>query len=81
MANGGHIALISGANRGTGAEVARQLAAKGMAVVIGARGPSIARETEETVQKEGGDAVDPGWVATDMGGEGGRDRLRFPPSR
>ncbi len=57
MAINGHIALISGANRGLGAEVARQLAAKGMAIAIGARDPTSAKETEEAVYKEGGDAT------------------------
>ncbi|MEM7508927.1 MAG: SDR family NAD(P)-dependent oxidoreductase [Pseudomonadota bacterium] len=57
MANGDHIALISGANRGIGAEVARQLAAKGMAIVIGARDPESAKETVEAVQGESGEAT------------------------
>jgi len=57
LANGGHIALVSGANRGIGAEVARQLAAKGMAVVIGARNPISAKETKAAVEREGGEAM------------------------
>ena len=34
-------ALITGANRGIGREIARQLAAAGMTVVIGARDPRL----------------------------------------
>ncbi len=55
MANGGHIALVSGANRGIGAEVARQLAGKGMAIVIGARTRESAEETKAAVEREGGE--------------------------
>jgi NAD(P)-dependent dehydrogenase (short-subunit alcohol dehydrogenase family) len=36
--NGKKIAFITGANKGTGFEVARQLGQRGMAVIIGARG-------------------------------------------
>lgn len=57
MANGGHIALVSGANRGIGAEVARQLAAKGMAVVVGARDPQSGEAAKCAVEREGGEAV------------------------
>jgi len=57
VANGGHIAFISGANRGIGAEVARQLASKGMAIVIGARRPDSAEEAKEAVEREGGEAL------------------------
>jgi NAD(P)-dependent dehydrogenase (short-subunit alcohol dehydrogenase family) len=40
----GRVALVSGANRGIGREVARQLAARGYAVLLGARDPEKARE-------------------------------------
>ena len=57
MANGGHIAFVSGANCGIGAEVARQLAARGMAVVLGARNLESAEETKLAVEREGGEAL------------------------
>ena len=55
MATRGHIALVSGANRGLGAETARQLAARGMAVVIGSRDPEKAERTKHAVEREGGE--------------------------
>lgn len=57
LANGGHIALVSGANHGIGAEVARQLATKGMAVVIGARTPEAGKATKAAVEREGGEGL------------------------
>lgn len=50
------IALITGANKGIGFETARQLAASGMTVLIGAREESRGREAERTLRDEGADA-------------------------
>jgi NAD(P)-dependent dehydrogenase (short-subunit alcohol dehydrogenase family) len=42
MTNTGRIALVTGANKGIGLEIARQLAQSGVSVIIGARDPSRA---------------------------------------
>lgn len=47
------IALITGANRGLGFEVARQLAQAGHTVVIGARDPQKGEEAAELLREEG----------------------------
>ena len=47
-------ALITGANRGIGHEIARQLAAKGVHVVMAARESSAAKDAAEAVAEEGG---------------------------
>jgi NAD(P)-dependent dehydrogenase (short-subunit alcohol dehydrogenase family) len=48
------IALVTGANRGIGREIARQLAAKGLRVVAAAREESAAKEAAESLAKGGG---------------------------
>lgn len=48
------ISLVTGANRGIGAEVARQLAALGHHVVLGARDPASADAVAATIASAGG---------------------------
>ena len=50
------IALITGANKGLGFETARQLGAKNVKVLIGARDETRGREAAENLQKDGLDA-------------------------
>jgi len=47
------IALVTGANKGIGFETARQLAAKGITVLLGARDEKPGLEAAETLKKEG----------------------------
>jgi len=50
------IALVTGANRGLGLEIARQLAQAGHTVVIGARDPRKGEEAAELLRTDGLDA-------------------------
>jgi NAD(P)-dependent dehydrogenase (short-subunit alcohol dehydrogenase family) len=50
------IALITGANKGIGLETARQLGARGMTVLIGARDSARGRAAEAALRAEGTDA-------------------------
>jgi NAD(P)-dependent dehydrogenase (short-subunit alcohol dehydrogenase family) len=50
-------ALITGANKGIGHEVARQLAAKGFHVFVGARNPKAGRKAAEEIAKKCGKAT------------------------
>jgi NAD(P)-dependent dehydrogenase (short-subunit alcohol dehydrogenase family) len=50
-------ALITGANKGIGHEVARQLAAKGFHVFVGARNRAAGRKATEEIAKKGGKAT------------------------
>jgi NAD(P)-dependent dehydrogenase (short-subunit alcohol dehydrogenase family) len=49
--------LITGANKGIGHEVARQLAAKGFHVFVGARNAKAGRKAAEEIAKNGGKAT------------------------
>src|ERR1700757_4304246 len=50
-------ALITGANKGIGHEIARQLAAKGFHVFVGARNAKAGRKAAEEIAKQGGTAT------------------------
>jgi NAD(P)-dependent dehydrogenase (short-subunit alcohol dehydrogenase family) len=50
-------ALITGANKGIGREVARQLAGKGFHVFVGARNAKAGRKAAEEIAKQGGKAT------------------------
>jgi NAD(P)-dependent dehydrogenase (short-subunit alcohol dehydrogenase family) len=50
-------ALITGANKGIGREVAQQLAAKGFHVVVGARNAKAGRKAAEEIANRGGKAT------------------------
>lgn len=50
------IALVTGANKGIGYEIARQLAAKGFRVLIGARNVEAGKQAAASIQKSGGAA-------------------------
>src|SRR6059058_2280753 len=49
--------LVTGANKGIGREVARQLAAKGFHVFVGARNAKASRKGAEEIAKKGGKAT------------------------
>lgn len=50
------IALITGANKGIGYEVARQLGKRGMTILVGARNETLGREAAEKLKADGVDA-------------------------
>jgi len=50
------VALISGANRGIGLEAGRQLARKGVLVVLGSRDPEKGKEAARSITDEGWEA-------------------------
>jgi NAD(P)-dependent dehydrogenase (short-subunit alcohol dehydrogenase family) len=52
----GKVALITGANKGLGKEIAIQLAREGFTVVVAARAEAAGRAVAEAIVKEGGDA-------------------------
>src|SRR5215471_8070608 len=56
MAAAKKVALITGANKGLGLEMARQLGRAGVTVVLGARDPEKGQAAAESLRKEGLDA-------------------------
>ena len=69
------VALITGANRGLGREIARQLASQRIHVVLTARDESLARQAADELRGQGLsasgariDVTDPGSIATAIGG-------------
>jgi NAD(P)-dependent dehydrogenase (short-subunit alcohol dehydrogenase family) len=59
MASAGPVALVTGANRGIGREVARQLAERGHRVILTARDEAKARAAADEVSASTGGAVTP----------------------
>ena len=56
MAADTKVALITGANKGIGLEIARQLGQQGVTVVVGSRDPQRGQEAVDTLKAEGIDA-------------------------
>ncbi len=52
----GKVALVTGANKGLGREIARQLGALGMTVLVGARSETRGQQTTKDMRTEGIDA-------------------------
>ena len=50
------IALITGANKGIGLEIARQLGKLGITVLVGARSPKRGEDAAAALRAEGADA-------------------------
>ncbi|WP_243048494.1 SDR family oxidoreductase [Dyella sp. RRB7] len=48
------VALVSGANRGLGLEITRQLAAEGITVLLGARNPLAGEKAARQLRRDGG---------------------------
>ncbi|ULU26090.1 SDR family oxidoreductase [Dyella terrae] len=51
------VALVSGANRGLGFEISRQLAAAGVTVLLGARKPLLGEKAARQLRREGGTVI------------------------
>src|SRR5690349_12117650 len=52
----GKVALVTGANKGLGKEIAIQMARQGFTVLVAARDEAAGRGVAEAIVKEGGDA-------------------------
>ncbi len=63
MPSSNKIALITGANKGIGYEVARQLGKQGCTVLVGARDAKLGEEAAAKLKKEGVEAL---FVALDV---------------
>ncbi|RYX84372.1 SDR family oxidoreductase [bacterium] len=63
MSINNRVALITGANKGIGLEIARQLGQNGLTVLVGARDAGRGEEATQTLQSEG---VDARFVAIDV---------------
>jgi NAD(P)-dependent dehydrogenase (short-subunit alcohol dehydrogenase family) len=64
-------ALVTGANKGIGLEIARQIGKAGNDILIGARDPERGRSAAATLRDEGivarkVNSADPGFTATDL---------------
>ena len=67
MANTNKVALITGANKGIGLEIARQLGKQDITVVIGSRDPQRGQAAADTLKSEGIDAHTLKLEVTDAG--------------
>ena len=56
MKGNGKVALVTGANKGIGLEIARQLAQQGIVALVGSRDETRGRKAAQTLQSEGLDA-------------------------
>jgi len=56
MASSNKVALITGANKGLGLEIARQIGRQGITVVLGSRDPSRGESAAQSLKAEGIDA-------------------------
>jgi len=63
MSNTGKVALITGANKGIGYEIARGLGEQGYTVLIGARDPERGEEAARSLRETGSDAR---WIALEV---------------
>lgn len=70
----GKVALVTGGNRGIGFEICRQLAQKGIKVILTARNQQKGRVAAEKLQKEGLDVVYHQLDVTD------EESIKKPPS-
>ncbi len=67
MANANKVALITGANKGIGLEIARQLGKQGITVVLGSRDPQRGQTAADALKSEGIDAHTVKLEVTDAG--------------